>query len=735
MAFNDAFTGTAGQKIIARSGWAMLGSGSTGDNPEINAAGTRMASAASNGDAGMIGQDTGTTDHYVQAKLYTGFQWGESGNLPLLCVRTDSRNEGWGLMYRTSTSSWQIYKAGAGAGLRGSYAATFVDGDVVRLEAEGADIRFYLNGTLRLTDPGVTDGLTQTGVGILVRNVASSVDIADDWESGALAPADTTAPTLTSAALDAISPTALNGSVTTDEAGPAWAVITTSATTPTDTQIKAGEDHTGSAAVDSDTATLSIGANADVFSFTGSASTTYYMHVVQDDEAGSPNTSDPISSAGETTPTPDAIAPLVTSVGALVKSNALAVISATTNEANGTMYLVTTTSATPPDADQVMAGTDHADAAAVFDDLQAIGSTGVKTFNATGHTALQTYYGYVMHRDAAGNNSDVEATGSFVMFDDGATGQAIIDDTSAIPGVQEDGILVNDVELPADADKWFTYDVVTPVVDTASLTLFPNGSLIWTGTSADSFTYQLKVDGVDVGAPQLVTLAPVGPPDDEDPVLTGDLVATDITDTSYTLTWPAATDNAGVAGYEVSLNNGSSYTNVGLVLTTGITGRTPEATDLTRVRAYDAAGNRSDFLAESVTLLETPEPPDEIAPELSLPTATTTGATTADATVTTNEADGALFWVRTANLTEDKNAVVATATAAGATQAVTASGLQSYGVTGLDPASTGRVHTVHRDAAGNVSDTISTAEFTTNAFGGGAGGNSTGLSIGLRIGL
>jgi len=211
MAFNDNFTGTAGQKIIARSGWAMLGSGSTGDNPEINAAGTRMASAASNGDAGMVGQDVGSADHYVQVKLYTGFQWGESGNLPLLCVRTDSRNEGWGVLYRTSTSSWQIYKAGAGAGLRGSYAATFVDGDVIRLEAEGADIRFYLNGTLRISDPGVTDGLTQTGVGILVRNVASSVDIADDWESGALSATQTLTPSLLTNSQTFYSPTVTGG--------------------------------------------------------------------------------------------------------------------------------------------------------------------------------------------------------------------------------------------------------------------------------------------------------------------------------------------------------------------------------------------------------------------------------------------------------------------------------------------------------------------------------------------
>jgi hypothetical protein len=118
---------------------------------------------------------------------------------------------------------------------------------------------------------------------------------------------DTTAPILSSAILTATSATTSTGTITTDEVGPAWAVATTSATQPSAAQVKAGQDHTGTTAP-SDTATLAIGANPAVFSFTGqTTSATYYIHVVQDDEADTPNTSDVESSAGEVIAAPTTV--------------------------------------------------------------------------------------------------------------------------------------------------------------------------------------------------------------------------------------------------------------------------------------------------------------------------------------------------------------------------------------------------------------------------------------------
>lgn len=314
---------------------------------------------------------------------------------------------------------------------------------------------------------------------------------------------DTTPPTLSAASAAATSHNTATGGVSTTEAGPAWAVITTSATTPSAAQIKAGQSHTGAAAVAAATATLAPGANAAAFGFSGlSGSTAYRMHVVQDDGAG--NTATPITSAQFTTSAPpDTTAPTLSSGNRVAKSNALVVLGASTNEANGSMYAVLTTSATPPSAEQVMAGQNHAGAAAVWSGNQAIASTGAKSFNATGLVQLTTYYPYVMHRDAAGNNSAVLSLGAVTTFRDGATGQYIWDNTAA--GVDHaEGFLRNDVQLPGDADKWFSWRYGTPPSNPADWVINADGSFVYSGTVDASFTYQLEVDGVDVGGPTTV---------------------------------------------------------------------------------------------------------------------------------------------------------------------------------------------------------------------------------------
>ena len=314
-----------------------------------------------------------------------------------------------------------------------------------------------------------------------------------------------------------------------------------------------------------------------------------------------------------TTTAPDTTAPTLTSVGATVQTNTTADIAATTDEANGTMYVVVTTSATPPTATQVRAGQDHTGAAAVFAANQAISSTGAKTFNATGLTTLTGYYGYVHHRDASSNDSDVEATGLFTTFRDGATGQDVVDNTAAVGDIPA-GIMFNDVELPADANKWFSYTVVTPVADTDSLTLYPDGSFEWVGTSADSFTYQLEVDGVETGSPQLVELD-----------------------------------------------------------------------------AVEEGG-------------------DETAPILTSPTGAALGANGAVGSVTTDEANGTLYWLTTINATETDAAIKA-----GSSQAVTTTGVQNVTSGGLTPETLYYIHYLHRDAAGNDSARSTSASFTTPA--------------------
>lgn len=89
--------------------------------------------------------------------------------------------------------------------------------------------------------------------------------------------------------------------------------------------------------------------------------------------------------------------------------------------------------------------------------------------------------------------------------------------------------------------------------------------------------------------------------DVDPPEMSGEITISDLTPTSYTASWSAATDNVGVTGYEYRINEGS-WVDVGNVLTTPISGRTPGASDDLDVRAYDAAGNRAEPISTTVTL-------------------------------------------------------------------------------------------------------------------------------------
>lgn len=82
----------------------------------------------------------------------------------------------------------------------------------------------------------------------------------------------------------------------------------------------------------------------------------------------------------------------------------------TTNEANGTLYCVVTTSATPPTGAQVRAGQDATGAAASYASSQTITSAGSKTFGATGLSSGTNYYAHFQHRDVAGNDSVVSTS-------------------------------------------------------------------------------------------------------------------------------------------------------------------------------------------------------------------------------------------------------------------------------------------------------------------------------------
>ena len=96
-----------------------------------------------------------------------------------------------------------------------------------------------------------------------------------------------------------------------------------------------------------------------------------------------------------------------------------------TDEIGGTLYVVITETATTPTAQQVEGGEDHASVAAIAIS-QGVNTLGVQAVGASLLTAETGYYAHFMHKDAAGNRSDVVSSAQFT-----TAGGATVDNTLA----------------------------------------------------------------------------------------------------------------------------------------------------------------------------------------------------------------------------------------------------------------------------------------------------------------
>lgn len=711
MSFTDTFDGADNTLVAGRTGWTATSG--YDDVIRLNGSGAVKTSTFGGDGKGVI-TNTGASDHYVEFVVGAGFAL-VPGNGFLVGVCATGRSDFVALSYDTGSGFVRVRRGGSNVeGLPGIGAAA---GDVFRLEwnSTAKQVVVKKNGsTIYTSGAGIFNTIVNTtnaGMFLSFSGYTGVDDIIRTWNSGDSA-ADTTAPILTSAVGTATGSTTATVGATTDEAnGTMYVVVTTSNTQPSIAQIKAGQNHTGAAAAYASSQAIST-TGAKTFSATGlTSSTTYYAHLVHTDSAA--NDSNRITSASFTTDTVDTTAPTLTSGVGTVESNALIVVGATTDEANGTMYVVLTTSSTPPSATQVRNGQDHTGAAAVFAGNQAIGSTGAKTFNATGLTQLTAYYPYIVHRDAAGNDSSVLSIGSRTTFRDGATGQAVIDNTGSVGGNPE-GIMYNDVVLPGDADKWFSYRIVSGPTTPADFTFNADGSFSYSGTTGDSFNYQLEVDGVDTGAPQTVSVDPI---DGTAPILTSPTatatgattadgsVSTD--EANGTLYW-LATANASESAATVKAGSSQAVSTTG-VQNVNVTGLTAATSYYLHFVHRDSSGN--DSTVATSAQFTTDAAGDTTAPTLTSPTATPVGSTAAFGEVTTDEGNGTLYYVATANATETAAYVIAN----GASKPVTATGLQTATFTGLLAETSYYGHFVQVDAALNESSRVSTAQFTTGA--------------------
>jgi len=126
--------------------------------------------------------------------------------------------------------------------------------------------------------------------------------------------------------------------------------------------------------------------------------------------------------AGDTTP-PVLSSPTGAATGATSASWGV-----TTNEGNGTLFRVTTTSATQPSAAQIKAGQDHTGAAA-NNGSTTVTATGVQSGTATGLTTGVTYYHHFVHRDAALNDSNVVSSAGFTPTSGGGGSAPVVQQT------------------------------------------------------------------------------------------------------------------------------------------------------------------------------------------------------------------------------------------------------------------------------------------------------------------
>ena len=121
-------------------------------------------------------------------------------------------------------------------------------------------------------------------------------------------------------------------------------------------------------------------------------------------------------------PVADSTAPSLSIPTSTAVTQTTATVGCTTNEDNGTLYMVATSADSAPSAAQVKAGQNSGGTSAIVSANQAISTTGAKTFDI-GSTLVPgtTYYLWYMHEDAATNQSTVLDGNSITMLSAFAT--------------------------------------------------------------------------------------------------------------------------------------------------------------------------------------------------------------------------------------------------------------------------------------------------------------------------
>ena len=327
-------------------------------------------------------------------------------------------------------------------------------------------------------------------------------------------------------------------------------------------------------------------------------------------------------------------------------------------------------------------------------------------YDLTGLAEETEYTVTVTAVDAAGNESARSEAATFT------TEKAKDMEAPTVPS----GVTVTDITETRATVSW---EASTDNVEVAGYNVYVNDTKVnaapVTGTTYDltglteETEYTVTVTAVDTSenesvrseAATFTTLKTEDPKDTEAPTVPANVRTSDVTETTAKVAWDEASDNVGVVGYNVYVNE----TKVNDELVTGteydLTGLTEETEYTVNVTAVDAEGNES-VRSEAVTFttLKTEEPADTEAPtvpaNVKASEITYTKATIAWEASTDNvEVVGYNVYV---NNTKVNASLVANPT---------------YDLTGLTEGTEYTVTVTAVDAAGNESEPSEAVTFTT----------------------
>lgn len=231
---------------------------------------------------------------------------------------------------------------------------------------------------------------------------------------------------------------------------------------------------------------------------------------------------------------------------------------------------------------------------------------------APDHAGIYKVVGQLQLQDYIRNPALLQVELSIIVLKDtNARLNGIYLDDALLQGFQPD-IFTYTIEVPYETeqltvraetyDATATYEVLGDSVQTLKLGNNSIAILVTAEDQTEKTTYTINVTRKpDSEAPQWLDGS--------------ELTISDTTQTNVKLSWASATDNAGVSGYRIYVNDIEHETVSGSVYAVTIDRLTQNTMYTFKVVAFDAEGNESEALTASSRTLPQPPEPDNEAPQ------------------------------------------------------------------------------------------------------------------------